>query len=193
MPSPRHLQEPASGLRNHGRWRDSQDWKQRLGPTGRAALERPQRRRSCASLLRTPTGEGMVPKLGGRDVTLQSFVDTYGYLAIIVGTFFEWGNDPRPGRVHCPSGISGAPVGDRLRLPGEPRRRPTVLLPGPPPRSGRAGQAAVVAHSSREGDDASGTVPETVHDRLPLSLRAADGDALRDRDAQDTGPGIFPI
>jgi len=31
----------------------------------------------------------MVPKLGGRDVTLQSFVDTYGYLAIMVGTFFE--------------------------------------------------------------------------------------------------------
>ena len=48
-----------------------------------------QRRRSCASLLRTPTGEGMVPKLGGRDVTLESFVDTYGYLAIIVGTFLE--------------------------------------------------------------------------------------------------------
>ena len=28
-------------------------------------------------------------KLGDRDVTLQSFVDTYGYLAIMVGTFFE--------------------------------------------------------------------------------------------------------
>jgi len=28
-------------------------------------------------------------KLGGRDVALQSFVDTYGYLAIMVGTFFE--------------------------------------------------------------------------------------------------------
>jgi membrane protein DedA with SNARE-associated domain len=31
----------------------------------------------------------MVPELGGTTVTLQSFVDTYGYLAIIVGTFFE--------------------------------------------------------------------------------------------------------
>jgi membrane protein DedA with SNARE-associated domain len=31
----------------------------------------------------------MVPRLGDRDVTLESFVDTYGYLAIMVGTFFE--------------------------------------------------------------------------------------------------------
>jgi membrane protein DedA with SNARE-associated domain len=31
----------------------------------------------------------MVRQLGGGDVTLQSFVDTYGYLAIMVGTFFE--------------------------------------------------------------------------------------------------------
>ena len=28
-------------------------------------------------------------RLGARDVTLQSFVDTYGYMAIMVGTFFE--------------------------------------------------------------------------------------------------------
>jgi len=31
----------------------------------------------------------MVPKLGGTTVTLQSFIDTYGYMAIMVGTFFE--------------------------------------------------------------------------------------------------------
>jgi membrane protein DedA with SNARE-associated domain len=31
----------------------------------------------------------MVPELRGTTVTLQSFVDTYGYMAIMVGTFFE--------------------------------------------------------------------------------------------------------
>ena len=31
----------------------------------------------------------MVPKLEGRDVTFQSFVDTRGDMAIMVGTFFE--------------------------------------------------------------------------------------------------------
>jgi len=88
MPSPRHLREPASGLRNHGR-RSSHDWKQGLWLLGRAGLERPPRRGSCASILRTPLRRDMVPKLEGRDVTLQSFVDTHGDMAIMVGTFFE--------------------------------------------------------------------------------------------------------
>jgi membrane protein DedA with SNARE-associated domain len=31
----------------------------------------------------------MVPQLGATAVTLRTFVDTYGYMAIMVGTFFE--------------------------------------------------------------------------------------------------------
>ena len=45
--------------------------------------------REITPLLRSSTRKGMVLHLGGSNVTLESFVDTYGYLAIIVGTFFE--------------------------------------------------------------------------------------------------------
>lgn len=75
-------------------------------------------------------------------MTLESVVDTYGYVAVLVGTFLEGETILVLGGFAAHKGVSGSALGDPGRLCGQSLWRPALLFFGSPAQPGDPGQAA---------------------------------------------------
>lgn len=122
---------------------------------------------------------------------METFLQTYGYWAILIGTFLEGETILVLGGLAAHMGymdltgviltaFAGSLCGDQL-----------FFLPGPPAQRVSAEPAAGMEVQTKARQPPDRSLPDTVDSRIPFPLRIADGHALCHRHQHGAGIAVY--